>query len=371
MGTAGKSDNRGARIFPRSPVALINALAVLSVPFWVAAPMVALAASDASGLDPREETALVRAARENNDVALNAIVIAAIARDMDNASDIIADLHRLAPAEAPDVVARAAAIFPDIQLDMAADDGAPTAADETDTVASDSGPTETPSTLYGEMSVGGSYLSGVSSAVNGSLAGRVVSRSVDWTHSLRGNFDYGRADGTTNTRRHAVRARSQYDFSDRFYGFGIATYHDDRFSGYDYQVTEGGGIGYRLFDGPDFTFDFEAGPALRQSKKSDDGDLANELLGRLGIAIDWAISDNAQLSNETSLFVGRSEVTVVSSGTASIEEQAQARNLTALDLQVVEDLSARLSYEFRYLSNPPPAGTATTSLVSFALVHDF
>lgn len=325
-----------------------------------------------AGLTIAEEGALVAAAKRDDDVAVQAIVVAAIARTSDDTSEIIRDVYRLVPAHVDPVMKVVRKTFPELadRLTAVAEEVVEEESGSHPGVKDEIAEAE-PQYWSGEVAVGGSYRKAVTNASTASLDGEVKYEGDLWEHRFAGGFDYGRTDGETDTHRVFLEAKTQRQISESFYLFGLGEYEDDRFSGFDYQITEGGGLGYKVFDTPVFKLNLEGGPSLRHSKVSETEEVNNELLARLAVGLEWNISDSATFTNETSLFFTERQVNVVSKGDAEIDDEQEASNLSVLDMKIIGNLSARLSYDLRYRSAPPANAPSTTSLAKFLLVHSF
>ena len=170
--------------------------------------------------------------------------------------------------------------------------------------------------------------------VNASMEADVQYTGELWEHSIGASLDYGHSDGVTDTQQLNVAARTQRGLIEDLYGFGLAEFDDDMFSGFAYQITEGVGLGYQIFDTSEFDLGIEVGPSLRQSKVAEGGEVTNELGARLAANLNWAISDSATFSNETSVFLTKDQIDVTSAGNATIDDEAQATNVSALQLHI-------------------------------------
>lgn len=325
-----------------------------------------------AGLAAAEETALLDAVRRRDMVAVQAIVIAAIARKSDDTTEIIRDLYKLAPAHVDIVLKAARETFPDLadRITAVADEVVQEESGDHPGVQDEIAEAE-PQYWSGEVAVGGSYRQAATNASTVTVSAKVKYAGDLWEHRLSGSLDYGRTNGVTDTHRLVLDAKTQRQLSDSIYLFGLGEYEDDRFSGFDYQVTEGGGLGYKVFDTPVFKLNVEGGPSVRHSKVTATQDVNDEILARVAMGLEWNISDSASFTNETSLYLAKGEVDIVTDGNAEIDNEQEASNLSVLDMKIVSNLSARLSYDLRYRSNPPVGAPATTSLAKFMMVQSF
>ncbi|HSH41425.1 MAG TPA: DUF481 domain-containing protein [Arenicellales bacterium] len=330
-----------------------------------------------TGLTPAEETSLRRAVQRGDNVALRAIVTAAIARSPARASLIIKEAVRIAPSHAPSIVDAVASTFPELrdraeaaaraQLDREA---SPTNIKHSDGEAS--GRRQAPEDAWsGKTSLGGSYRSSNIRSVGVTFQAEVAHDSGVWRNTGKVSFDYDRSKGETNTQRLRVRARTQRALSDRLYAFALLDYRNDRFSGFDHQWIESIGSGYRIVDTDRATWDLEVGPSLRQSRITASGEIVNDFFLRAGSRIKWLFSDTAELTNETAVLYNGDTVEVEAAAAAEFEGSDEVSNVTALHLAIIGNLAARLSTEFSYTSDPPPGGTKTETLSKIALVHSF
>lgn len=347
---------------------------------------------EAEGLTDAEEVVFVRAYEANDRVTMRAIVIAAIASASDKSTAILDDVYLLAPDKADSIARKAAQVFPSLKERLLAK----IKSDEKKVAVSEAGksddvppesklhPAEGPAQPIekeeeeprfgiwsGETAIGGSYKNSVQKTYTASVEFNIEQEIGKWENSAGLEFDYGRVDKTTNTHLFRVEGRSQRELDEALYGYGIGSYEDDRFSGFEYQITEGVGLGYQLFDLETFSLDIEGGPSLRQSRIEATGELRQQLLGRLATNLEWDISDTASFSNETSLLFTKNSVELDSDIYAGIRDKSETINASALDLQIVGNLAARIGYEFHYRSNPPADAQSTESIAKISLIHRF
>src|SRR5713226_4944871 len=70
----------------------------------------------------------------------------------------------------------------------------------------------------------------------------------DWKHSLSLDGLFGRSAGITSAERWDGRLQSNYQVNVHLFSFAALSYQDDRFSGFQYQASGSGGLGYKFFD---------------------------------------------------------------------------------------------------------------------------
>ncbi|MEX2643594.1 MAG: DUF481 domain-containing protein [Acetobacterales bacterium] len=344
----------------------------------------------------------------NDAVTIESLVIAAIARASDRATRIVDEAVAVAPQHAQRIVEAVRGVFPRLgeraqstasasleRLARAPGDIAPgdtrapspttarnvpaleaerqaqaseQATEEAERIARQEATT---SRWSGELSLGGSYRTGAERASGLHAGGKLRLQRGTWRNEFDLAFDYNQSNDTTNARRFQTDAKTRRSIGERMYGFGLLEYEDDRFSGFDYQISEAVGIGYTVIDSERFTWDLEVGPSWRQSRISDSGSFLSETFLRSGSEIIWAISDTAELSNETSALYSGDSIEVESATSGGLGDSNDLSNVTALDMTIIGNLVARLSCEITYRPEAPPGGTTTRTLSKITLVHSF
>lgn len=319
------------------------------------------AAEAQTGLPPAFAERLVQTARSSPG-HMDSAVVGLIAERADLRDAVIAEAKRLVPDQAAAIDAAVARAFPGFA----------------------GGPVSPPTNLAGrpyrptpgrappgrrtprppaahdwsaEVELGGNRTTGNTETESVRFAGAVDHRYGDWHHHYEATFDLARDDGKTNAQRLTTAIDTRFSISDRFWAFGHADYEDDRFGSFDYRFTEAVGLGYRLIDTESFSLSVEAGPGARQTKLIDSDDIENELIGRAKIATAWAISETAELTNDTSVVVGR--------------ERTTTKSITALTVKIIDTLSARLAFEVRNDSEVEPGREKTDTLTTATLVYGF
>lgn len=335
-----------------------------------------------AGLSKAEEQALVEAYERDDLIAMRAIVIAAIATSSERSAEIVRDAFRLIPLRAAAVVEQAGKTFPPLAerlKTVAAEITSPKKTAKTEP------PVRSPpipqaefapdknrfGDWSGETVIGGNYRSGAQDSMSAHAAFKVTQKIGKWKNTGAFDFDFARSNGITNSQDLEIKGRARRDLDENLFGFGIASYEDDRFSGFEYQITEGVGVGYQLFDTEDFRFSLEGGPSVRHNLVSQTDEFNNELLLRVASILEWDISDTAKLSNELALLMTKNSIELDTSTFGEVRSSSESTNVTALDMQIIGNLAARISYELHFRSDPPQGGQTTESTARISLVHSF
>lgn len=349
------------RIWVAVPVAL------LVVTCWQVAPAAAALADELA----------YAVAHDRPDIARAEVVEAIAARPVD-VEAIIAQAVAAAPAFADTIVAGAVAAFPGFasRIRQAASPGGGSTATATPAPAATPAvaaatlnaiepaaappnppPAPPPSSWSGEIALGGGNNTGNTETTDANASVKALYKDERWEHELDARFNYAAENGNSTARRWVASYQPRYNINQRLYGFGFVEYDDDAFSGFDYQVSESAGLGYRVVLPPPVSLALEAGPGARHSRESATGDTENEITGRFVAKFAWQISDTAKLTNDTSVTVG--------------SERTLTTNTSALTADVIGHVAARISLEIRNNSNPPDDKKATDTASKISLVYGF
>ena len=208
----------------------------------------------------------------------------------------------------------------------------------------------------GEAELGLIYTSGNTKTDSVNLKAKIAKEQGKWRHlaavaALRTSDDTG-----TTAQRFELKGQSDYKFSEHEYLFGLVNYENDRFSGYDYRVSEAVGYGRRVLDQPDMTLNLEVGPGARQSKL-DTGSSDSEFIMRGAAKYAWSITKTSNFTEDLSVEAGK-DTTI-------------SKSVTALSSKINGDLAMRISYTIRQASSVPPDIEKTDTETAVTLVYSY
>lgn len=159
----------------------------------------------------------------------------------------------------------------------------------------------------------------------------------------------------TTAERYLLTGQSNYKLTAPNYLFGLVSYEDDKFNGYDYQVTEAVGFGRRVIDETNLSLDLEIGPGAKQSTL-DSGESTSETVIRAGAKLDWTISKTSELTEDLTIESG--------------EDTTVTKSVTGVTTKMADNLSMKVTYTYKNDSDPVTAeGTDTETAVT--LVYTF
>lgn len=191
----------------------------------------------------------------------------------------------------------------------------------------------------GKATASGLIASGNSSNAAAGLLFEAHREAGPLTHNIGAYFDYGKSKGVKNQQRWGASYKLDVSLGDRTYGYGRVSYDEDEFSGFDYKLFAGLGIGHFLHDTERFKLKLEGGPGY-QYAPIDDTTAIDEQFAFYGSGqSDWIIRDGLKLEQNFDA--------VWTSPTSTLMSN------TALTTALTDTLSAGLSFLYRYETRPP------------------
>jgi len=218
------------------------------------------------------------------------------------------------------------------------------------------GPEAVSNKWKGEAELGFVSASGNTKTETVNAKAKVTTNRDKWRHKLEAAALGASNSADTTAERYTLTGQSDYKISEQNYFFGLVNYEKDRFSGYDYRVSESLGYGRRVIEEPAFTLDLEVGPGARQSKL-DNGDSDSEFVVRGAAKFDWFISDTSKFS----------EVLTVEAG----EDATISKSVTGLTSQIAGSMAMKLTYTIKNTSDVPPGVKNTDKETAVTLVYSF
>lgn len=218
-------------------------------------------------------------------------------------------------------------------------------------------PEEPGKPLSAEVGLGIVNTSGNSDTSSINASGEVVYQKSQWRHSGRAEGFRATVDDEKTAERYLLTGKSDYHLDDRNYLFGLLTYEDDRFSGFDYQAGAAVGYGRDVLRGPTLNANVEAGVGVRYFELSDTGEEDSEGTVRLAGALSWNVSDTATVAQELNTTIG--------------ETMTVSNSITSLSTQVVGNLAAKVSLSVRHVSDVPPDVKKTDTTTTVNLVYKY
>ncbi|MEN0078940.1 MAG: DUF481 domain-containing protein [Pseudomonadota bacterium] len=184
-----------------------------------------------------------------------------------------------------------------------------------------------------------------------------------WKTSLEAQADFGETDGEETKNRLFFAGQLDRQISDRLYGFGRLSYEIDEFSGFENRAFIGGGLGYEIFSGDVTSWSVEGGPGLKidevRASISGGEEIPAETVESFSV---FAASNFAHAFNDSVSFTNDTDLIYA-------EESTQIANIAALTAEMTDTLSARVSFDVRFDTNPPEGFEDTDTATRIALVY--
>lgn len=178
----------------------------------------------------------------------------------------------------------------------------------------------------------------------------------NWRHKMEVTALKASDEMGTTAEKYTFSAQSDYKLRDPNYLFGLITYENDKFSGYQYQTGESIGYGRRVVNEPSVKLDLEIGPGARQSKL-DSGETDNEALLRGAAKLEWDISASAKFTEALTVEAGQN---------ATI-----TKSVTGLSARINGSLSMKITYTYKNTSEVPVGTDDTDTETAVTLVYNF
>jgi putative salt-induced outer membrane protein len=208
----------------------------------------------------------------------------------------------------------------------------------------------------GEAALGFVMTSGNTETQSTNAKAKAVNERDMWRHSLALEALKNEDNDVTTAERYLASGQTNYKFKPRHSLFGLVSYEDDRFSGYDWRATEVVGYGYRAIERPDLILDLEGGPGARQSRL-DNGTREDEGIIHLGANLDWKVSPTSNFTEALTSDIGE-DVTI-------------SKSVTGLKTQINGSLSMKIAYTVKHTSEVPAGIEKVDRETAVMLVYGF
>lgn len=218
-------------------------------------------------------------------------------------------------------------------------------------------PTPPPDPITGSAALG--YLSTSGNTENRSgNASFKLTWDIDgpWKHDWTALAITARTNGVTTTETYAAGYKAQRDFGETSYLFASGDWRQDRFSGYDEQLTEAVGYGRRLFDTERHVLAVEGGIGAKQSTLVGGTDL-DEGIVRGGLDYSLHIGDTSEFSQKLLIEQG--------------DDNRYTEATSALKAKIVGNLAIVFSYVIKNNSDVPVGIEKTDRFTAISIEYGF
>lgn len=181
-------------------------------------------------------------------------------------------------------------------------------------------------------------------------------KTGDWQHGFGASAIHASENNVTTADAFELKWKSERSFTEHDFLFGRVNWREDKFSGYDRQLSETIGYGRRIIDGTKHKLNAEIGVGARQSDLSD-GTAQEEFIVRGGLKYAWIFSESAEFTQEF----------VVESGA----ENTYTESVSALKAKLIGSLALVASFTVKNNSDVPVATEKTDTFSALSLDYTF
>ena len=202
------------------------------------------------------------------------------------------------------------------------------------------------------------YLATSGNTENSNLAGafEISYTAEKWAHFFDAATIKASESNATTAEAYTAGWKSERTLSESSFLFGRLDWRKDRFSGHEKQFSQTLGYGYRLIDIEKHSLNGELGFGARQSDLSD-GRSENETILTGGLYYKWAISENAEFTQDLRVEAG--------------SENTFFESKTAVSATLVGSLALVGSYTIRNNSEVPLGNEKTDTFTAISLEYSF
>jgi putative salt-induced outer membrane protein len=215
----------------------------------------------------------------------------------------------------------------------------------------------------GEGSVGAGVTTGNTSTTDVGIAAKLKHTGAKWSESGEFTDDYGKTDHIETKNRVTAAGQVDRSITDRLSGFGRITYENDKFSGFDNRYYAGIGLAYKVIVSDRMNWMVQGGPGYKVDEVRDQGAgptfiaaHTEESFGaNAGSRFKVKINDKVELGDDTDVTYSK--------------VSTQIRNSLGLTVSLMGNLSARISYDVIYDTDPPLGFKSTDTATKVSLVY--
>lgn len=176
-----------------------------------------------------------------------------------------------------------------------------------------------------------------------------------WGFDGKTEYFYTENAGNVTRDRWLVEARGERPTVDAWSFYLGSSYEQDRMSGFDYTAVLSAGATLHALDNNRTSWVLRAGPGARHRVPTDEGGETQWVL-ELGSVYDFAVTETAQFSSETTLLAGPA---------------SRAEQRFKLTTAISEDWGVELGYRVKHEFDAQPGREETDSRLDVSIVHEF
>jgi len=208
----------------------------------------------------------------------------------------------------------------------------------------------------GKASLGFLSTSGNTDTKTYNTAFEIVFAKNKWSHTLN-----GAANGNEESNAHLSEAyqlgwKTDYNFTENDYLFGLVNWRKDRFSGVVEQLSESVGYGRRLIDTSNHLLSAEIGAGYRDADLSDDSTESGAII-RGGLDYTWTFTETSGFDQHISIESG--------------SDNTYAESVSEIRASIIGNLALVFSYTVRHNTDVPVGNVKTDKLTAISVEFAF
>jgi putative salt-induced outer membrane protein len=208
----------------------------------------------------------------------------------------------------------------------------------------------------GKGDIGASFASG-NSENQAASANLELKNTIDkWQHTFGFAGNYGHDGNDKTAQRWELRGQTQYEFTERAYGFGAGRYEDDEFSQYDYQASLAGGLGYKIINTERTKFWVQGGPGYRYAKLADTGETEDGVIFRGDVGFEHQLTETTKIVDRFLVEAG--------------SDNTYLQNDLGLEVTITGAVGLRVGYQVRHNTDVAPTVENTDTLLTVGLLYE-
>jgi putative salt-induced outer membrane protein len=208
----------------------------------------------------------------------------------------------------------------------------------------------------GKGDIGASFASGNSENQAASANLELKNKVDKWQHTFGFAGNYGHDGNDKTAQRWELRGQTQYEITERAYGFGAARYEDDEFSQYDYQASLAGGLGYKIINTERTKFWVQGGPGYRYAKLADTGENEDGVIFRGDAGFEHQLTDTTKIVDRFLVEAG--------------SDNTYLQNDLGLEVTITGAVGLRVGYQVRHNTDVAPTVENTDTLLTVGLLYE-
>ncbi len=208
----------------------------------------------------------------------------------------------------------------------------------------------------GNAAVGAIITAGNSDTQNIHADVKVRNENEQWRHNFFALALKAESTNLTTADRFALGYKADYKLTSYSYIWGEFRYDEDKFSGFDNQLTGSTGYGRKVLDTTNDTLDVEIGVGQRLTEFTD-GTEENETVGRGALFYQHKFNEGVIFTQDIIAISGTSNTSIDSK--------------SAIKAKLAGNFSLEASYIAKHNTDAPTGKEKTDSTTAIALVYGF